>query len=42
MYGGVIFMGDPKLPGPASLVVAVTGRDAIVKKLRMAPAEIRG
>jgi hypothetical protein len=36
MYGGVVFMGDPKLPGPASLVVAVTGRDAIIKKLRMA------
>lgn len=36
MYGGVIFMGDPKLPGPASLVVAVTGRDAIIKKLKMA------
>jgi hypothetical protein len=41
MYGGVIFMGDPKLPGPASLVVAVTGRDAIIRKLLMAPAEIR-
>jgi hypothetical protein len=36
MYGGVIFMGDPKLPGPASLVVEVTGRDALIKRLQRA------
>jgi hypothetical protein len=36
MYGGVIFMGDPKVPGPASLAVAVTGRDALIKKLQRA------
>jgi len=41
MYGSVMFMGDPKLPGPSSLVVAVTGRDAIINKLMMAPSEIR-
>jgi len=34
MYGGVSFMGDPKLPGPASLAVAVTGREAFIKKLQ--------
>jgi hypothetical protein len=32
-YGGVSFVGDPKLPGPASLVLAVTGRDALIKRL---------
>ncbi len=36
MYGGVIFMGDPKLPGPASLAVALTGCDTLIKKLQMA------
>ena len=41
MYGSVMFMGDPKLPGPSSLVVAVTGRDAIINKLMMAPSDIR-
>jgi hypothetical protein len=41
MYGGVTFMGDPRLPGPASLVVAVTGRDAIIDNLRTAPTQLR-
>lgn len=33
MYGGVSFGGDPKVSGPASLAVAVTGREAFIKKL---------
>jgi len=33
MYGGVFFAG-PKVPGPASLAVAVTGRDAFIEKLQ--------
>ncbi len=33
MYGGVSFGGDPKVTGPSSLAVAVTGRDALIKKL---------
>jgi hypothetical protein len=36
MYGGVTFMGDPKVLGPGSLAVAVTGPDAIIKGLQMA------
>jgi len=34
MYGGVVFGGDPKVPSPASLAVAVTGPSALVQKLR--------
>jgi hypothetical protein len=34
MYGGVIFGGDPRLPGPSSLAVAVTGPEGFIEKLR--------
>ncbi len=34
MYGGITFGGDPKRPGPASLAVAVTGRDSAIRNLR--------
>jgi len=34
MYGGVIFTGDPRILGPASLGVAVTGPEALIKKLQ--------
>jgi hypothetical protein len=34
MYGGVQFLGDPKVPGPTSLAGAVTGRDAFIKNLQ--------
>jgi len=36
MYGGLNFLGGPQVPGPASLVVAVTGPEAIIKRLQMA------
>jgi hypothetical protein len=36
MYGGLNFLGDPQVPGSASLVVAVTGPEAIIKRLQMA------
>jgi hypothetical protein len=32
-YGGVMFGGDPQRPGPASLVIAITGPDDIVQRL---------
>jgi hypothetical protein len=41
MYGGVTFAGDRRLPGPATLVVAFTGRDAIIERLQRTPAEFR-
>jgi hypothetical protein len=34
MYGGVTFLGDPTVPGPASLAVAVTGPDALIQRLQ--------
>jgi hypothetical protein len=34
MYCGVTFGGDPKIPGPASLSVAVTGPEVLIQKLR--------
>jgi hypothetical protein len=34
MYGGTVFGGDPRLPGPASVAVAVTGPLALVSKLQ--------
>ncbi len=34
MYGGVILTGDPRVPGPASLALAVTGPEALIKKLQ--------
>ena len=34
MYGGVLFAGGLKVPGPISLAVAVTGRDAFIKNLQ--------
>ncbi|HLM79420.1 MAG TPA: hypothetical protein VK302_02210 [Terriglobales bacterium] len=34
LYGPVILAGDPKTPGPVSLFVAVTGPDAIIKRLQ--------
>jgi hypothetical protein len=40
MYGGVIFMGDPKLPGPSSLALAVTGRDALIRQLEAVGSEL--
>ncbi len=33
LYGPVVLVGDPKMPGPVSLFVAVTGPDAIIKNL---------
>lgn len=33
IYGGVIF-GDSKVPGPASLAVAITGPDALIQRLQ--------
>jgi hypothetical protein len=36
MYGGLNFLGDPQVPGAASLVVAVTGPEAIIKRLQTA------
>jgi len=33
MYDGIVFGGDPKVPGPSSLAVAVTGPDALIQKL---------
>ena len=33
MYGGVIFGGDPKVPGPSSLAVAVTGPESLIQQL---------
>ncbi len=35
MYGGVVFGGAPKLPGPTSLAIAVTGPAALVQKLKL-------
>jgi hypothetical protein len=35
MYGGIFFGGDRKVPGPASLAVAVTGTNALIEKLRI-------
>ncbi|MGA9979742.1 MAG: SEC-C metal-binding domain-containing protein [Candidatus Sulfotelmatobacter sp.] len=34
MYGGITFGGDTKRPGPASLAVAVTGKDSAIRNLR--------
>jgi hypothetical protein len=34
MYGGAILTGDPRIPGPASLAVAITGPEALIKKLQ--------
>src|SRR6266699_3689807 len=34
MYGGITFVGDPAVPGPASLAVAVTGPDALIQRLQ--------
>jgi hypothetical protein len=34
MYGGITFVGDPVVPGPASLAVAVTGPDALIQRLQ--------
>ncbi len=34
MYGGITFGGDPAVPGPASLAVAVTGPDALIQRLQ--------
>jgi hypothetical protein len=34
MYGGIRFDGDPKRLGPASLAVAVTGKDSTIRNLR--------
>ena len=34
MYGGIVFGGDPRVPGPSSLAVAVTGPDDLIQKLR--------
>lgn len=34
MYGGVVFGGDPNVPGPASLAIAVTGPSSLVQNLR--------
>jgi len=33
IYGGVDFGGDPKVPGPSSLVLAVTGRSEMIRNL---------
>lgn len=34
MYCGITFVGDPDVPGPASLAVAVTGPDALIQRLQ--------
>jgi hypothetical protein len=34
MYGGVVFGGDPNVPGPASLAVAVTGPATLIQRLK--------
>ncbi len=34
MYGGVSFGGDPRVPGPSSLAVAVTGTDTQIQRLQ--------
>jgi len=34
MYGGITFGGDPAVPGPASLAVAVTGPDALIQRIQ--------
>jgi hypothetical protein len=34
MYGGIKFGGDPAVPGPASLAVALTGPDSLVHRLQ--------
>ncbi|MGH9747966.1 MAG: DUF2934 domain-containing protein [Candidatus Acidiferrales bacterium] len=34
MYGGITFGGDPAVPGPASLAVAVTGPDSLIQRLQ--------
>jgi hypothetical protein len=34
MYGGITFGGDPAVPGPASLAVAVTGPNALIQRLQ--------
>ena len=34
MYGGITFGGDPVHSGPASLAVAVTGKDSAIRNLR--------
>jgi hypothetical protein len=34
MYGGIKFGGDPAVPGPASLAVALTGPDSLVHPLQ--------
>lgn len=33
MYGGIKFGGDPAVPGPASLAVALTGPDSLIQRL---------
>jgi len=34
MYGGIKFGGDPRVPGPASLAVALTGPDSLIRRLQ--------
>jgi len=34
MYGGIKFGGDPAVPGPASLAVALTGPDPLIQRLQ--------
>jgi hypothetical protein len=34
IYGGVAFGGDAKTSGPASLIIALTGPDAIIQKFK--------
>jgi hypothetical protein len=34
MYGGIRFDGDPRLPGPASLAVALTGPESLIHRLQ--------
>jgi len=35
MYGGIKFGGDPRVPGPASLAVALTGPDSLIQQLSL-------
>jgi hypothetical protein len=34
MYGGIRFGGDPRIPDPASLAVALTGPDSLIHRLQ--------
>jgi hypothetical protein len=34
MYGGIQFGGDPRVTGPSSLAVAITGPDAFIQRLQ--------